>query len=275
MSSNHLLLEVQRAFRRAIVDGDTESLQAVLATDAMAIAEAVGIYRNTIHWTLTRALRLSYPAAHKLVGAEFFEGAVKEFLLRHWPQSACLEDFGNDFCQFLDTFGPAGDLTYLPDVARLEWAVHQTLQAPRARKLSLEPLLELEEDQCAAVCFTAHPSLRLIAVGTPADAIWRAVLEQDDQALASIEVTRTPRYLLVQRDPDGGAEVSALAEGEWKFLQALSSGAALEQALQEFRRTSPAVNLDHVLAHHLAAGRFSHFSVRMDCADSAVLRTLN
>lgn len=275
MSSNLSLLEVQRALRRAIVDGDTEPLQAVLANDAMAIADAVGIYRNTIRWTLTRALRLSYPAVHKLVGTEFFEGVAEQFSLRHWPQSACLDDFGADFGQFLDTFGPARGLTYLPDVARLEWAVHQALHAPRARELSLERLLQLKNDQRPAVRFSAHPSLRLVAVDTPADTIWRAILEQDESALVGIEVTRAPRYLLVQRDPNGGAEVLALAQGEWKFLQALSFGVALEPALQEFHDTSPGADLDHVLARHLAAGRFTDFSLGMDCGDFAVLRTLN
>ena len=275
MSSNLWLLEVQRALRRAIVDGDTEPLQGVLATDAMAIADAVGIYRNTIRWTLTRALRLSYPAVHKLVGAEFFEGVAEQFSLRHWPRSACLDDFGAAFGQFLDTFGPARGLTHLPDVARLEWAVHHALHAPRARELSLERLLQLENNQRPAVRFNAHPSLRLIAVDTPADTIWRAILEQDESALVGIEVTRAPRYLLVQRDPNGGAEVSALAQGEWKFLQALSFGVALEPALQEFHDTSPGADLDHVLARHLAAGRFTDFSLGMDCGDFAVLRTLN
>lgn len=275
MSSNRSLLEVQRALRRAIMDGDTEVLQGVLATDAMAIADAIGIYRNTIRWTLGRALRFSYPAVHKLVGAEFFDSAVGQFLPGHWPQSACLNDFGADFGRFLDSFGPARDLIYLPDVARVEWAVHQALHAPGASPLCLERLLELEGDQSAAVCFTANPSLRLITVGTPADLIWRAVLKQDERALASIEVTRAPRYLLVQRNSDGGAEVSAMAEAEWRFLQALTSGVTLEQALQQFRDTSPLFDLDRVLAHHLVTGRFTDFSLGSLWADSAALQKLN
>lgn len=269
MSSHPSLLEVQRALRQAIVGGDAKALHQALAADAMTIADAVGIYRNTIRWTLTRALRLSYPAVHKLVGTEFFEGAVEQFLRRHWPQSACLDDFGADFIPFLDTFEPAGDLIYLADVARLEWAVHQALHAPRGPAMDLERLSQLGNEQCTAVRFTANPSLRLIAVDTPADVIWRAVLEQDERALAGIQVARAPRYLLVQGVPASEVEVSPVGESEWNLLQALSSGVALEQALQQFRDSAPEADLDRVLAFHLAAGRFTDFSVGMFGADSA------
>ena len=275
MSSNPSLLEVQRALHRAIVDGDKEVLQAILASDSMAIFNAIDIYRNTIRYTLVRAMRLSYPVVQKLVGEEFFEDTIEHFLRQHWPHSACLDDFGSEFAQFLESFEPASGLTYLADVARLEWAVHRALHAPQVPVLQLQRLTQLETDQCAFVCFAANPSLHLTIVDTPADVIWRAVLEQDERALASIEVTRAPRYLLVQRSQDGGAEVSCMAEGEWRFLRALSLGDVLEQALEELRKSAPASDLDRVLAHHLAAGRFCDFSLKTPDTDSAALRILS
>ncbi|HYA65652.1 MAG TPA: DNA-binding domain-containing protein, partial [Burkholderiaceae bacterium] len=96
MSKSPSLLDVQRTLQRAIVDGDDAPLKDLIAQDPSAIAGAIDIYRNTIRWTLARSLRLCYPAVHRLVGAEFFEGAVEQFLQDYWPESACLNDFGED-----------------------------------------------------------------------------------------------------------------------------------------------------------------------------------
>ena len=43
---------------------------------AMRLPERLGVYRNTVGVSLTRALRLSFPAVHKLVGEAFFEAAA-------------------------------------------------------------------------------------------------------------------------------------------------------------------------------------------------------
>jgi len=268
MSNSPSLLELQRALHRAIVCEDDAALVGAIATDALAIPNAIAIYRNTVRWTLTRALCLSYPAVNRLVGTEFFEGAVDAFLQRHWPVSACLNDFGGDFAAFLESFAPAAELSYLPDVAQLEWAVHQALHAPEATALELERLQQLNDVQRGAVCFVAHPSLRLVAVQTPADSIWRAVLERDEQKLTSIDTTVGPAWLVVQRAPDGGAEVSSVPESEWRLLEALSSGVRLEQALLSFCDASPGVDIDHALAQLLALGRFTDFFLERSPVDS-------
>lgn len=266
MSQKPSLLEVQRAVHRAIALGDSAGLEGAIATDAMAIAGAVSIHRNTIRWGLTRALRLSYPAVERLVGEEFFEAAVAQFLRQFWPRSACLDDFGSDFCAFLGSFAPVSNLCYLADVARLEWAVHEALHAPQASALRLEPLLELAPSHCADVCFVADPSLRFVATNSPADLIWRAVLEQDDCALDRLQVkTPEPRWLLVQRSCGASPDVLATSESEWRFVKALSSGRALGDALEEFCRTAPQHDAGPLLARHLSAGRFARYSLAPSC----------
>ena len=69
-------------------------------------------------------------------------------------------------------------------------------------------------DEQARVRFVAHPSVRLVHTRFPADAIWRAVLARDDAAMASIDLTHGPRWLLVWRSP-ATIEVTTLSEREW------------------------------------------------------------
>lgn len=204
---------------------------------------------------LTTALRLSYPAVHRLVGADFFEGTARSFIERHPPECACLDDYGAEFPYFLSGFAPASSLPYLPDVARLEWAVGRALHAADAEPLDPRRLAALGDAERARVTFLPHPSLAFVQVRHPADDIWRAVLEEDDASLSAIDPAASPAWLLVQGLP-AGVEVRRMSESAWRFTAALHAGRPLAAALAEARD----IDAPALLAEHLAAGRFVDFS---------------
>ena len=124
-----MLLELQRAVYRSVIARDGAEGSAYVIADGIAPAARLGIHRNTFASVLTTALRLSYPALHRLVAAECFEGAARLFIEERPPQCANLDDYGSGFPEFLARFPPAAALTYLPDVARLEWALNRALHA--------------------------------------------------------------------------------------------------------------------------------------------------
>jgi hypothetical protein len=126
------LLEVQRAMRRSLVERDDEEAAAYILAGGLAPGARLDVYRNTSIGALTTALRLSYPAVHRLVGAEFFDQAAKIFIETDPPHSAYLDEYGAAFPEFLAHFRPAAWLAYLPGVAQLEWAVSCALHAPDA-----------------------------------------------------------------------------------------------------------------------------------------------
>jgi hypothetical protein len=239
------LLEVQRAMCAQLL-GDER------------VDERLGIYRNTILSALGNALRLSYPAVQRIVGADFFEAAAREFIRGNVPRSAYLNEFGGEFPQFLAQFPPAAPLPYLPDVARLEWAINRALHAPDAPALDLSRLASLGEAAFPGVSFCAQPALSLLKLATPADAIWRAVLDQDDAAMAAIDLRVGPVYLLIERDA-AGVQVRRLSAAGWQFTATLNSGRPLFEALGEaVPEDQPAISA--LLAEHLASGRFIQFS---------------
>lgn len=251
-----MLLELQRAMRRSLVEGDDSAASTYIAADGLSAAERLAVYRNTFASVLTNALRLSYPAIHRLVGAEFFDGAARVFIEEQPPRSACLDDYGADFAEFLSRFPPAASLAYLPDVARLEWAVNRALHAPAVEPLELARLAEFGEAGNALVRFIPHPAVSLIHANYPVDLIWRGVLEQDDAALASIDLSAGPIRLLVERLPTG-VETRRLNEAEWRFTTALCAGRPLGAAIDD----APDLEAHVLLAEHLAAGRFVDFCI--------------
>jgi hypothetical protein len=250
------LLELQRALCRSVVGHNDAEAGLYIIADGIDPAARLGIYRNTFASVLVNALRLSYPAVHRLVAAECFEGAARFFMEEQPPQCANLDDYGAGFPEFLARFPPVAALIYLPDVARLEWAVSRALHAQDAEPLDIARLAALTEDEQAPVRFAPHPSAGLVRADHPADSIWRAVLAQDDAALAAIDPAAGPVWLLVHR-AETGVEVSPLSERAWYFTAALFAGRTLHEALDE----AQCAEAQAVLAEHLAAGRFTGFSL--------------
>jgi hypothetical protein len=246
------LLETQHAMRTWLVDGE-RGAAAVLLADGIS-PDRLDIYRNTFVANATRALRLTYPAVHKLVGDDFFEAAAATFVAQHPPRSACFDHYGEPFAAFLADFPPAALLAYLADVARLEWAVSPAIRADDVAPLDLARLAVLSPEEQARVSFVPHPSVSLMSLATPADAIWRAVLAGDDAALAAVDPGAGPIRLLVERG-DGGPEVHRLDTATWHFAAELCCGLPLGIVLAEL----PGASAEGALVAHLAAGRFVGF----------------
>jgi len=246
------LRELQRSFGSALLGGPLP-----VEVDA----ELLGIYRNTCHGTLAAALALSFPAVHRLVGAAFFEACAQAYIPIHPPARAYLNDYGEEFPAFLGSYGPAAVLSYLPDVARLEWTVNRALHAPDATALDVAALSAIDARDVPMLRFVPHPAVSVLHVNVPADAIWRAVLEQDEAAMAAIDLAAGPAWLLIERGI-GGVEVQRMSERSGRFAQRLCAGQTLQAALDaEADGEHAAAELNAALADHLACGRFTGWQV--------------
>jgi Putative DNA-binding domain len=250
------LLELQHAVYRSIVGRSDVEAATYIVPDGIDPAARLDIYRDAFASVLTNALRLSFPATFRLVAADCFEGAARLFMEEQPPRCANLDDYGADFPNFLARFPPAALLAYLPDVARLEWAVSRALHAPDAEPLDFAELAALAEDEQARVRFVPHPSATLVCADHPADAIWRAALLRNDAALAAIDPAEGVVWLLVHRAKTG-VEVSRLSEDAWRFTAALFAQRPLHAALEE----ASCAEAQAVLASHLAGGCFIEFDV--------------
>lgn len=232
------LAELQHAFSRSLFPSATagdlghenaEATAWVLA-DGLAPSARLNVYRNTATSVLATALCLAFPAVKRLVGADFLEGAARLFSEQELPATAWLDAYGAAFPAFLETLPQAASVPYLADVARLEWQVNVVLHASDVDPLDLSMLAGLTEDELGSVRLAAHPSARLQRCTFVSDAIWRAVLDEDDAALAAISLDEGPVRLLVQRT-GAGVDLLRLSDGEWLISEALFAGEPLSVAL--------------------------------------------
>lgn len=246
------LHEVQAAMRAALLGGDGAAFAGLVRANGIAPAARLGIYRANVQAALTGALRLTFPIVDQLVGAEFFDAAALRFIEAAPPRSPLLARYGDGFADFLAADPTAAALAYLADVARLEWAMHESSEAEEAAPVSVTALAGTLAE-AADLRFTPHPTLRLLALAHPADAIWEGVRAGDDDALAALDVRAGPVHLAVQRRGET-VGIARLAAAEWHFLAALAGGQTLSQASAAAPEAAP-----HWLAACLTAERFTGF----------------
>jgi len=249
------LLETQRAMQASLIAGDDRAMSTLLS--AGVNPDRINIYRNTFRMTMIKALRLTYPVVLRLVGEEFFEAIGQLFATRYPPTIAYLDQCGGGFAEFLRTFEPATSLSYLPDVARLEWAINCALHAPDESPLDLQELAAIPAEDHRRICFVAHPSVQLLRLDYPADSIWRAIVDDGgDAALASINLEAGPVRLLVERR-EAGVTLNRLEQKQWQLAERLLSGSSLDDVLGE----ADGIDASEAIADHLASGRFISFAL--------------
>lgn len=227
------LLELQRAMRAALLaEGGIDASLDVIG-GALPAAARVSVYRNNVLSNLTNALRLAFPAVARLVGEDFFSGAAAAFIRATPPVSADLYEYGEAFPDFLESFVPARGLGYLPDVARLEWAVNVALHAPPTPALTGEVLRTIPETMQPGIRFVPHPSLTLLALHHPARAIWAAVLRDDDGRAAALRAVdpAAPGEKLAVLLRDGELRMMRLSPSGYDLARALIGGEVLADAL--------------------------------------------
>jgi hypothetical protein len=253
------LLEVQRAMGRALLAPSAPDAQ----TLGFEASPAFGVYRNTCLGTLTQALALSFPAVRRLVGDAFFESAAQAFIRTYPAASAYLNDYGEQLPGFLAHYRHAAALTYLPDVARLEWAVNRALHAADVEALDVASLAKLDAAALPALSFVPHPAVTVLRLERPADVIWRAVLDGDDAALRALDPDAGPVWLLIGRSA-AGVEVRRMEPLAGVFTQRLCAGEPLQAVLDATAASieptsgeTMADALNAVLADHLASARFT------------------
>jgi hypothetical protein len=214
---------VQQAFGAALFDGARE---AALAPLLKGDPRRFGIYRGNLgaHWS--RALSSAYPVLRRLVGDDFFDALARVYGRAHPAVDPDLNRFGAALPDFLAGFAPAADYPYLPDVARLEWAVHEAWFAPDADGPAAT-LTGLAPDAFEAARAVLHPSLRLHASPWATAALWHA---HQDCGPDFPDVLRADTRALVLR-PRFDVGVHAIGAPEFAALSRLARGDTFGAAL--------------------------------------------
>jgi hypothetical protein len=255
------LRDLQRLFKDGLLADDEETILAHVAGDGLDPRARLVIYRHHVLKTLTSTLESAFPVVCQLVDKRFFAYAADAFIREHPPAGPCLVEYGAAFSEFLEGFPPCQGHPYLPDVARLEWAVHQAAQAAQVaevRPLDRARFDAIPLDDLPALRFSTDPTLSYVSSPWPVDKIWRA--HQDGAEPAELLDLSAGGACLEVRGVADGVSVRVLDPATYVLRHALAVGGMLEEAAGEALAVDPSFDLIGAIHQLLQDQMFTDFT---------------
>jgi hypothetical protein len=256
------LLDTQLNFAGALQDANANArTERWLSGDAGLIEQRLAIYRANVTAAATKALGAAYPVIQQVVGDAFFEGLARAYQHLVPSTSGDLYDYGAAFAGFVTEFPHTQSLPYLPDLARLEWAVHRAYGAEDAPAWDRQALAQVEPAQQAAIRFEWAAGTAIVESSVPIARIW--LIHQpgfDGEFSVDWSVRESA---LVAREGFRVA-VRALGAGDAAFIASSLAGAALGPSAERALAVDPGFDLGHLLSGLIASNVICGFNTDKD-----------
>lgn len=235
------LRDLQFGIRLAVLGGDPSAVASAIRSDGIDPQARLSIYRTAVLSSLGDVLESTFPVVRTLVDPRFFAYAADTFIKAHPPEEPVLACYGGRFADFLAGFAPCAGLPYLPDVARLEWAVAQALVAEDAQAVDPQVLGRLPATDSAGLRLRLHPSHHLLASAFPVDHIWETHRSERggeesirlDEGGVRLEIFRRVDQVVFRR----------LEPAAFAFRHAVAAGRCLEGATETALAVDPFFDL--------------------------------
>jgi hypothetical protein len=202
-------------------------------TDALQPARGLAAYRANGGASAERALAAAFPTIEQLVGAESFAALARAFWHANPPLRGDLAQFGDALPAFIAGSASLADEPYLPDSARLDWAVHCAEHAADAGGAPAG-LERLAQHDPARLALRLQPGTSLVSSPHPIATVWQAHRSDAADRFAPVRAAFTAgdgEHALVWRE-EWRARVEAVSPPDAAFTRALLEGASLAGALQ-------------------------------------------
>jgi Putative DNA-binding domain len=221
----------QQMLLRALMGDARPGVVAGWLRDGARVERGLAVYRANAGAAAERALAAAFPTVQQLLGEESFAALARAFWRRHPPQQGDLGTWGDGLPVFMADAESLASEDYLPDVARLEWAIHRAERAADTQPVQgLEQLAALAPEALRLVLVpgtvlvaSAHPIVTIVAahLSTAADRF--------DAVRAAFAAGVGETALVVRQGYRAVAR--ALPSAEAAFTAALLAGDSLAAAL--------------------------------------------
>jgi len=205
---------------------DLESV--VLPSRALSSVGRLDIYAHMYYARLLEILADEYPTTRQILGPDAFEGACRRYLQRHPSKHRTLNRLSERFPAFLAKYLPRGNRGgFAVDVARIERAMEDVFDAPRAEPLTAAEFAAIGADEWQRVRLSVIPALRLLRLKYPANDYMNAARGKGRPRIlrsrATFAIVYRRGYQAYRRDQD---------PAQFKLLTALAAGKTLAVAVR-------------------------------------------
>jgi hypothetical protein len=163
------LRDLQLALQEHVLHGTPAIAMRVRRTGGLDATARLAIYGNAYTSRLTAALRESYAALARNMGAPAFDTLASEYIAAHPSCHASIRWFGAQLADHLQAHGRAG----LADLARWEWTLGTVFDGPDATPVGLTAATSVAAVDWPALRIVFCTNVRRVTVSADAVQAWR------------------------------------------------------------------------------------------------------
>ncbi len=200
----------------------------VLPSKSLTSVERLDIYAHMYYARLLEILVAEYPVTRQILGAGRFAQAGREFLARNPSRTRTLNLLSVKFPAFLARNLPCGHRSDLAvDVARIERAMEDVFDAPRAEPLAPAEFAAIGAGDWQYIRLGVIPALRLLQLRYPVNDYMNAVRRGEKPRIPgprrTLAIVYRRAWQVYRRDQ---------APAQFRLLAALASGRTLGGAVR-------------------------------------------
>ncbi|MDP2324453.1 MAG: DNA-binding domain-containing protein [Gammaproteobacteria bacterium] len=253
------LQELQRQFVREVLYRDSAGLLPCILAKGFTADRRLAIYRNNARENFGQALKAAFPLLLACMGGDEFRKLAWSYQRACPSPSGNLFHLGERLPRFLAEHLSGTMDEHLIDVARVEWAVQESLVAADSdTAVDLAALAEVPAAHQPNLRFNAHPSVRLLGTRYGVFHCWEALQAGQPPA----QPVSAPENILVRRLADG-VQLQRLEPLDLAWLEALLAGATLSGSATALPPAEKE-QLGTLLLRWVSAGVITSFTVHDD-----------
>ena len=205
---------------------DLESV--VLPSKSLSSAERLEIYAHMYYARLIEVMEGEYPTLRQLFGAHEFAETCRRFVAKHPSRSRTLNSLSEKFPDFLARTLPRTSRNGLAvDVARIERAMEDVFDAPRAEPMTAAQFAAIGATEWETTALRVNPALRFLKLRYPANGYMTSLRRGDKPRVprprATCVIVFRRGFQVFRRDQE---------PEQFRLLQALAGGRPLAAAVR-------------------------------------------
>ncbi len=209
MKINHL----QKIFANHIYKKTNQDIFTIFAHSKDEIKSRLEIYRNNVFGNYINVVESIFIKTKQHLGDELFYQFTNSYLKKYKSLSGNLDEYGQNFPNFLKANKAKHRIDYLFDLATLELYLHQCYFAKDAKEFDIPSFQKLTEEQYCSALFNLHDSCYLLESKFNLNMIWQ------EQKINKSEIKNSKKYYFLIHRCLQKEVVEDLSHEEYLFLQ--------------------------------------------------------
>jgi hypothetical protein len=199
------------------------------------LARGLSIYRTNVSSALLMAMEETYPKIRKLLGPKHFSSLCRLYQGAAPQAGRDLNAYGADFADILAATDLVETHPPLPDLARLEWTLHQAFYAADDEPASERDVAEVIVQGAGGARLSLRASARLVSSRWPVAEMFEKIERGARLGSEEAEAVERNETLLVFKDRFL-VRISAVEPGLHDLVSGLARGAALDAIAHAYDR---------------------------------------